>query len=73
MKMKQILLRVAMVAIVFAGVAALNRPVLASTCVRGGGCQTNTGSLGQCGGVGNCQCFGFDGSVSNDTVDCSFR
>jgi hypothetical protein len=71
MKLKQMMLRLSMVGIAFFGIAALNQSVHAAGCIIGGGCFTSTGSFGHCGGVHNCQCFGLDGSITGEAIDCS--
>jgi hypothetical protein len=73
MNVKRLLLRVAMLAAMFLGIACLNQPARAdgSGCFNGVGCITDTWSAGWCGGEFNCTCFGYDGSVSEDKIDCS--
>lgn len=73
MKLKQMMLRLSMVGIAFFGIAALNQSVHAAGCIRGVGCVTPSNGFGHCGGVNNCQCFGLDGSVSFDVIDCSLE
>jgi hypothetical protein len=74
MKTKSLLLRVAMLVLGIVGILAMNQPVRALSCVRGGECSTAT-SFGTCGGTSTihnaCDCFGDDGSVKRlDYADC---
>jgi hypothetical protein len=70
MNVKKLLLRVAMLAAIFVGIASLNQPARASGCFQNVFCETDT-SAGRCGGRDFCLCLGFDGSTKEDVIDCA--
>lgn len=75
MKVKKLLLRVTMLAVVCFAISALISPARAVTCVPNTICSPiNSTKTGVCGGGGSaCTCFFSDGTHVFDPNDCSLR